>query len=53
MSDYKANEVSLIILYSVVESEHRNCNTQSEAKDAFLERSDEKLQMRAQLSDAP
>ena len=53
MSDYKANEVSLIILFSVVESDHKSCNTQSRAKDAFLERSDEKLQMRAKLADAP
>ena len=27
--------------------------TQNEAKDVFLERSDEKLQMRAKLSDVP
>ena len=51
MSDYKANEVSLIILYTVVESDHKICKTQSKAKDAFLERSNEKLQMRAKLSD--
>ena len=53
MSDYKASEASLIIYSIYGRVRPWNCNTQSEVKDVFLERSDEKLQICAKRKDVP